>query len=430
MNTPVVEALAALDPEGRCVVALGGGADSAVLLAGAVEAFGSDRVVGVFVNHGLEGSAGLMVTVEQLCGELGVPLHVELAKVVDGSDLEARARDARYRALQSVLGPSDICCTGHTRDDVAETVLMRLLRGAGPTGLDGIPAVRGQFRRPLLGFARAWLREVATHAGLPFTDDPANTDMRFLRSRVRNELIPMLEADYGDRLRDNLVASAELVRADRESLDAIADGIPIRVTEREIGLPAAVLSTQPRAVATRLVRRGLSHIHDPYMGARSDVDAVLATLGDGTPRVLTGDIDCVRDPTEVVLVLREPVSSIDPIAVGPGESFVWDGEPFRVATTHSAALATTTPRRTAIAIDDDRIVIRGVADGDRIDIDGGTTPVSEVLRSAGVPPRNRAIWMLITVDDRIAAVHGIRVAPWARPTPGQQAVIIEWEDHR
>jgi hypothetical protein len=94
------------------------------------------------------------------------------------------------------------------------------------------------------------------------------------------------------------------------------------------------------------------------------------------------------------------------------------------------SLRTTAGRRTAIRLPeaDEQIVVRGVEDGNKIDIDGGSTPVSEVLRTAGVPARLRPFWTVVTIGAKIAALHGIRVAPWARPIGGEPAVIIERED--
>ena len=87
---------------------------------------------------------------------------------------------------------------------------------------------------------------------------------------------------------------------------------------------------------------------------------------------------------------------------------------------------TTEGRRTAVRLVND-VRVRGARPGDRIDIDGGTTPVAEVLRAAGVPPRRRPFLMTVTVGGKIAALDGIRVAPWARPGIGETAIVIERE---
>jgi tRNA(Ile)-lysidine synthase len=414
----------------RCVVALGGGADSAVLLASAVEALGGDRVRGVFVYHGLEGSDDLRSAVGALSEHLRVSLATVDAVVHDGPDLEARARAARYQSLLGELEADEVCCTAHTHDDQAETVLMRLMRGSGSTGVSGIPRLRHPFVRPFLDVSRAELRLVADEGGLPFFDDPANEDPRFLRSRVRSELIPLIEDEYAPSFRDNLVRTARLAAHDDLALQTVSNDIPIRVTEDEVAIPTAPLLTAPLAVAGRSVRLALGVFHDPYRGSYDDVAAVLDTAADGVTRTLSGDISCVRENAEVVLVRKQAHAPMEPVVVTVSSPFVWCGRNYSTDLSMAPSLRTTSGRRTSLRVlrDDERLEIRGVLDGDRIDIDNGTTPVVEVLRAAGVPARLRPFWTVITIGAKIAALHGIKVAPWARPIGGEYAVIIERED--
>jgi hypothetical protein len=272
------------------------------------------------------------------------------------------------------------------------------------------------------------LRDEAVQAGLPFADDPANIDDRFLRSRVRNHLLPMIESEFGEGFKENLARSAGLVRDDDQVLEHLAAAFPVRVGTAEVGLPVALLTTQPEAIAARVVRRGLSQIHHPYHGSYGDVVAVIATANDGVTRTLSSDIECVREGPEVVLVTKSTTDQPREVNIAVGETLVWDGTPFSVRTTTEPAMQSTTPRRTAIDVPDGRrLGVRAVRDGDRIDIENGTTPVSEVLRAGDVPARKRARWMLITVDGKIAAVHGLKVAPWARPVRGHRSVVIELE---
>ncbi len=430
MSPDVVAALAALEFKGTCWVALGGGADSSVLFAAAVEAFGRERVAGLFVDHALEGSSMLRTSAETLGAMLGVPVRVVPAPVPDGSDLESRAREARYAAIDSVVGRDDVCCTGHTSDDQAETVLMRLMRGAGATGLSGIPGARGRFRRPLLGFSRARLREIADELSLPYTDDPANDDPRFLRSRLRNDLIPMIEEGYSDAFRENLARSAELVTQDDTLLEDLAAQAPVCTLADEARIPTAVLATSADAVGARIVRRALAGFFDPYHGGHRDIDAVLATADDGIQRNLAGGLTCLIEDAEVVILAKREVAVPAPIAIDVGSTFEWAGERYTVQIGERPAILAVCPRRTAVRIRANAVLgIRAVVDGDRMDIEGGTTPVSELLRVAGIPQRNRTRSMLITVDDDIAGVFGVRVAPWARPIGGETAVVIEREGH-
>ncbi len=409
-----------------CVVALGGGADSATLLSVSVEALNDVRAV--FVNHGLDTSPVLRVAAESLARNLGVPLTVLEAQVADGPNLEERLRDARYRAIEANLNDDEVCCTGHTRDDQAETVLMRLLRGSGPTGLTGIPESRGPFRRPFLEISRDALRDVAIACDLAFTDDPSNEDPRFLRSKIRSELIPHVESEYGPSFRSNLALSGRLIGDDADVVLQQAIQIPIRTSSGEVAIPTAPLVLAPRAVATAAIRSALAAFYFPHGGSHTDIEAAYATAIDGTQRSLSGDLVCVRENAEVIVASKNAPDPDLTVAVTVGEPFSWYGSAYNVFVSASPALHHTTGRRTAlVATDEAGYTVRGVADGDRIEIDGGSTPVSEVLRAAGVPARKRPSCPVVMADEGIAAIAGIRVAPWARPALGQQAVIIERE---
>lgn len=416
--------------DASCVVALGGGADSAVLLAAAVESLGRDRVRGMFVYHALEGSDALRSAVGSLTDHLDVECQIVEAVVPEGPDLEARAREARYRALGEAINEGEVCCTAHTHDDQAETVFMRIMRGSGATGMSAIPAVRGVFVRPFLDVTRADLRAAAQEDRLPFADDPANDDPRFLRSRIRGELIPTIEESYAPAFRDNLVRTAHLAALDDEVLTSESIAIPIRSEGNDVAIPTAPLLTAPGALARRAIRRALGEFHMPYHGSHDDVVSVIATATDGTQRTLTGDVSCVRENAEVVLVRKATMGDLKPVRLTVGSPFRWHGRLYGTTTSMAPSLRTTAGKRTAIRMPgaDEQIVVRGVEDGDKIDIDGGSTRVSEVLRTAGVPARVRPFWTVVTIGAKIAALHGIRVAPWARPIGGEPAVIIERED--
>ncbi|MCZ7532302.1 MAG: tRNA lysidine(34) synthetase TilS [Acidimicrobiia bacterium] len=410
-----------------CVVALGGGADSAVLLAASAKAL--DAVRAVFVNHGLDASTDLRAAAERLAEGLGIPLTILEAVVPNGPNLEERLRDARYRAIEANLDDDEVCCTGHTRDDQAETVLMRVLRGSGPTGLSGIPASRGPFRRPFLEISRQTLRNVALASDLAFTDDPSNTDPRFLRSKIRSELIPHIESEYGPSFRSNLALSGRLIGDDADVVLQQANQIPIRTSPTEVAIPTAPLVLAPRAVATASIRTALSSFYFPHGGSHTDIEAVYATAIDGKQRSLSGDLVSIRENAELVVASKAAPDIDETVAVTVGKRFAWHGSSYNVFMSASPALHHTTGRRTALeATHKAGYVVRAAVEGDRIDIDGGSTPVSEVLRAAGVPARKRPSWPVVMADGRIAAIAGVRVAPWARPVLGQPAVIIE-RDH-
>ena len=193
-------ALARLAADAPLVVGLSGGADSLALTAAvAFETRGADAsVTAVVVDHGLqETSAEVARGAAAAASSLGLAARVVEVDVDGGGGLEAAARDARYRALRAVARETGAAAVlvGHTLDDQAETVLLNLLRGSGVHGSAGIG---DPGRRPLLGLRRSETRALCVACGLDPLDDPMNDDPRFVRNRIRNEVLPLL-AEVSDR---------------------------------------------------------------------------------------------------------------------------------------------------------------------------------------------------------------------------------------
>lgn len=187
--------------------AVSGGADSLALLVLAAAA--ELEVTAVHVDHGLrDGSHREAEVVAEVAASVGARFRAESVAVEPGPNLEARARAARYAVL-----PADVL-TGHTADDQAETMLLNLLRGAGPGGL---AAMRPGPRRPILALRRLETAALCRHLGLVPVDDPSNRDPRFRRNRVRHELVPLL-ADIADRDPVPVLARQAVLFADVDDL--------------------------------------------------------------------------------------------------------------------------------------------------------------------------------------------------------------------
>jgi tRNA(Ile)-lysidine synthase len=236
------------------VVACSGGPDSVALLVLAAEA--GLAPTAVHVDHGLRaGSAHDYAVVLAAAESLGVPARCERVVVGDGPNLEARARDARYSALELVrdeLGATAIL-VGHTADDQAETVLLNVMRGSATSGLAGMPSRRGAVVRPLLHLRRSDVRAVAAARGLVTADDETNRDPRFRRSWVRHELLPMLGRGAERDLVPVLARQADLLRAESDLLDDLADAL---LAEADVERPSTrVLRGAPIALARRALRR-------------------------------------------------------------------------------------------------------------------------------------------------------------------------------
>ena len=178
------------------------------------------RLTLAWVDHGYrETAAGEGQLVERLAKSLDVPFRPLLAKPLGES--EAALRDARYEVLSQVDG--DWVATAHTASDQAETVLMRMIRGTGVTGLSGIPDIRGRYVRPLLGVTRAEVLDYLSSIGQEFAVDPTNASLDPLRNRVRLRLIPILQEEFQPQIVRSLQRLAESVQLDREALEAATE---------------------------------------------------------------------------------------------------------------------------------------------------------------------------------------------------------------
>lgn len=238
------------------VCGVSGGADSLALLVLATEA--GCRVTAVHVDHGLRpGSADEAAVVEAAARRFGAAFRSETVIVPDGPNLEARARAARLGALGSGAA------TGHTADDQAETVLANLLRGAGVAGLAGM---RAGPEHPLLGLRRAETRALCHQLGLAPVEDPSNRDPRFLRTRIRLELLALCSEIAGRDVVPVLARQAEVLAGDAEVLDAIASLVDPEA--------AAPLASAPEAVGRRAVRAWLKG-EGPYPPPLDAVERVL-----------------------------------------------------------------------------------------------------------------------------------------------------------
>lgn len=215
------------------VVALSGGEDSTSLLvaAAAIAGGGGPPLRAAHIDHGLQPAAvEFRRAAAAQCERWRVPLAIVAAQVKcdAGQSLEAAARAARYAALERELRPGECLLTAHHREDQAETLLLQALRGAGPKGLAGMPALkpfgRGWHARPMLDFSRRELREYLAAAGAAAAGvDPMNADTRFDRVYLRQTVWPLLERRWPGASLALARAAGHLAVA-QELLDDLADG--------------------------------------------------------------------------------------------------------------------------------------------------------------------------------------------------------------
>ena len=256
--------LADLEPGDTVVVACSGGADSLALLAATVfeASSASWRVIGATVDHGLqEGSAEHADRVAEQMRGLGVTESVTARVNVTAPGLgpEAAAREARYAVLAEIAERFSACVVllGHTLDDQAETVLLGLTRGSGGRALSGMRRAFEVYRRPLLDLTRADTETACLTEGIEFWTDPHNSDQDLTRVRVRTKVLPLLEAELGPGVAATLARTADLLRADTEYLDVVADAALVSALEsdaEQVALSVTALEQLPDAIRSRVLR--------------------------------------------------------------------------------------------------------------------------------------------------------------------------------
>jgi tRNA(Ile)-lysidine synthase len=234
------------------VVGCSGGADSLALLALAVDS--GLAPVAVHVDHGLRaGSAAEPAHVRAVAERLGAELRATRVGIAPGANVEARARDARYAALDAARADvgADVVLVGHTADDQAETVLLNVLRGSAASGLAGMALRHGSVVRPLLRYRRAETRAICAALELDVLDDPMNEDPAFRRVAIRQQVLPLLSTLAERDLVPVLARQADILRSDSEFLDELA----AQAWPGPEGPLAATLAALPAPLARRAVRQ-------------------------------------------------------------------------------------------------------------------------------------------------------------------------------
>jgi tRNA(Ile)-lysidine synthase len=287
-------------PGSRVLAGVSGGSDSvalALLLRELSEHGGFSVVALAHVNHQLRPEAARD---EQFCrglaARLALPIQVESVDVRSYAlsqrlSIEDAARRLRYESLRrsALEVRADRVAVGHTRDDQAETFLLKLIRGAGMVGLGGIYPQRGDVIRPLLDVSRSELRDYLTSLGQEWVEDDTNADLKNPRNRIRHLVLPELNLAAGTDTSTAIARAAGLARDDSHWLDELADSrFDAVVGEGGNGfeIDAARLDQEPPPVQRRILRRALRMVAAGHEIGLDHVDAAL-----GVAAGLTGGVD-------------------------------------------------------------------------------------------------------------------------------------------
>lgn len=391
---------------GPILVALSGGLDSTVLL----HALAGSRAArerglrAVHVDHGLHADSAMWARqCADFAEQVGVPLETRTVGIArtPGLGLEATARRARYGAIEEMLQAGEILALAHHRDDQAETVLLKLLRGAGPEGLGAMRMLRRLGRgfawRPLLTLPRASLRAYAEHHRLVWIEDPSNADFSLDRNFLRIEVLPRITRRWPEA-EASIAQSATWARAAADFIDDEAE----RALANVQGLDPATLRfrewlTLPDALRDPVLRRWLRSIALPEP-TQFQVAELVRQLGEaGEDRQ-----PCVRWPGVEVRRYRELLHALAPLQLAPldwtaeftGEALVL---PSGVGVLRLVPLADDAqqPRLAKPAL------VRFRRGGENLRLSGTTytRELRDLLQEAGIPPWQRSRLPLVFGDD-------------------------------
>jgi tRNA(Ile)-lysidine synthase len=392
------------------VVGLSGGADSVALLHALSRRPGL-RLVAAHLDHGLRpGSRRDAAFCRRLCRTLGVPSRSARADVraraaSEGGGLEEAARDERRAFLEGVRAAegADAIALAHTRDDQAETVLLRLLRGAGSAGLGAMRARAGPLLRPLLRVSRAdVLDHLAAHR-LEWREDPSNADPAIVRNRVRHELIPYLEARFNPSLRAALARTADVLAEEADVLEGLAAAIPVQAGRGAAVLPRSALARAPRALGRLAVRRAIRAAGGLRAVTLAQVDAILdlaarpASSGRRLP--LPGGREAAAHFDEVRIgPARGRAADYGAALAVPGRAPLPDG---RVVVARPSG-----PGRTSIGVPDGPLTVRNRRPGDRVRSAGREMSLRRFLMDRRVPAGERDRLPLVACGRTVVWIEG------------------------
>lgn len=436
---------ARLRPGLRVAVGLSGGADSVALLRALHERRNELGLVlhAAHLHHGLRGAEADedLAFCRDLAASLGVQFHEERVDTAAsarkdleggkaGESIEEAARRLRYGWFRDLMrtGAVEAVATAHTRDDQAETVLARLLRGAWTEGIAGIHPViqfaEGMVVRPLLTATRKEVEEFLRQTGQTWREDSSNRHLTFTRNRIRHELLPELES-WNPRLREHLAHMAELARDEeawwgaevvRLAPQYLLPGRPVRGGGRAAAGGSAIdlirLAELPLAVQRRLLRHAAGQL-----GADIDFTATEA-LRKFAAGGRAGQKLELPNGLRVERTYRElQLASVSAAPAGPGSA----GEVIRVAIPGEIEVPRLGLRLKLSGAagssngQAQRAVLRPWKSGDRVRLrySSGVRKVKEVLERLHVSGSDRAGWLVLEWEKRILWMQGVEVEPEA-----------------
>ncbi len=421
-----------LEPGGRGLALCSGGADSAALLAGLVGACGPEAVTALHLNYGLRPDSGEDErTCAALCERLGVELVAERPGTPPAGNTQAWAREARFAAAERLRAARglDWIAAGHTRTDLAETVIYRLAASPGSRALLGLPARRGRLVRPLLGLGRERARSLAEAAGLPFRDDPSNAEDAYARNRIRHRVLPELEAISPAAERTIAETQAELREQaavlERIAAEAIGPAVP--------GAPPTIALERLRKLDPLIRRLALRALAERAAGGsvplgRERAERVweLAQRPEGGVVELGGGVEARVEHGHLFLACGPEAVPAEAALSVPG-SCRFGGWEVRA----ELAAAPASPGDPGVAYLDPAALeqplrVRPWRSGDRMRPLGlgGSKSLQDLFIDRRVPRSLRRTLPVVVSGDRVAWIAGVAISEEFAAAPGSEPAAV------
>ena len=438
-----------LRPGDRVAVAISGGADSVALLRLLLEARGELGIVlsVAHFNHKIRGPEADVDKsfVGALAEKHDLPFHAASADTPQFArehhlGLEAAARQLRHQFFGELIrqNKTDKVATAHTLDDQAETVLLRLMRGAGTKGLAGIyPEIKvegGSIVRPLLGVRRAELRAWLKSLGQSWCEDATNADLSFTRNRARHKLLPLIESEFGSASLERLAETTEIARAEEEYWEAQLQSLVGELTgSGEYCLSVGALLRQPLAIRRRLVRAAAQKLNVTL--DFQHVEQVLALVRSGERKTISlpGGLRVSVNKETLRLQIEQTKAKVQPFSYRlsvPGEIEIAELNcriRFRLIK-GSEALASCDPRQLlSPELQGGELIIRNWRAGDRFWPlhSKSDKKIKELLKPDCVPAALRALWPVAEHQGEILWVRGLPISRKFCLRDEQSAVVVE-----
>jgi tRNA(Ile)-lysidine synthase len=414
----------------RYLLAYSGGLDSQVLLQSIATLEGqlSIPVSVVHVNHGLHAeAAGWAEHCRQVCTQLNFELGIYSvdAQPQQGESPEAAARKARYKLFAEIMATDDMLLTAHHQDDQAETLLIQLLRGAGPHGLAAMPPIKtfakGYHARPLLGFTRTSLFEYAQQQGYTWVHDSSNDEYIYQRNYLRHEIMPRF-FQHWPAMSSTISRSASLCADAAVLLDELADE-DLAGLGRGDGLAVSALLTLSPQRQRNLLRRWCVQRDLPLPAQTHllQVQQQILAPADHMPKISWPGAEIRRYQDRLYLMSPLPEAE-------PGVSLDWDlSQELQLPGGCLRAVAASQNGLSEV-IKDNKITVKFRAGGEQIVTESGHHhPLKKIFQEYRIPPWWRSLVPLIYVNDELAAVADIIIDKRFKAPSEMAAIGLQWQ---